>query len=113
MGLNVGHFFFLGWVVGFCDQRRARMVVIGLGGVAGFSIGLGVKNSWGCGVYTDCRGWFGLVQDLMGQKLERHRHIWLAFSFDSFAFNWLSTVVLYRLEVCFDTKTDVGQPHLQ
>ena len=89
------------------------MVVIGLGDIAGFSIGLGVKNSWGYGVYTDFRGWFRLVQDLMGQKLERHHHIWLAFSFDGFAFNWLSTVVLYRLEVRFDTKTDVGQPHLQ
>ena len=42
------------------------------------------------GVYTDCRGWFGLVQDLIGQKLERYSHIWLACSFDGFAFKWLS-----------------------
>ena len=58
----------------------------------------------------DCRGWFGLVQDLMGQKLERYYHIWLACSFDGIAFNWLFTVVLYGLEVCSDTKTDAGQP---
>ena len=63
---------------------------------------------WGLGVYTDCRGLFRLVQDLMGQKLERYRHIWLACFFDGFAFKWLSTVVLYGLEVCSDTKTDVG-----
>ena len=29
------------------------------------------KLMWGCGVYMDCQGWFGLVQDLMRQKLER------------------------------------------
>ena len=66
------------------------------------------KLMWGLGVYTNCRGWFRLVQDLMGQKLERYRHIWLACFFDGFAFKWLSTVVLYGLEVCSDTKTDVG-----
>ena len=66
---------------------------------------------WGLGVYTDCRGWFGVVQDLMGQKLESYCHIWLACSFDGFAFKWLSTVVLYGLEVYSDTKTDEGQPH--
>ena len=59
----------------------------------------------------NCRGWFRLVQDLMGQKLERYCHIWFACSFDGFAFKWLSTVVLYGSEVYFDTKTDVGQPH--
>ena len=31
-------------VCGFCDQRRAQMVVNGLGGVVGFSVGLGMKN---------------------------------------------------------------------
>ena len=66
---------------------------------------------WGLGVYMDCRGLFGLVQDLMGQKLERYCHIWLTCSFDGFAFKWLSTVVLYGPEVCFDTRIDVGQPH--
>ena len=71
----------------------------------------GEKLMWGLGVYTDCRGWFGLVQDLMGQKLERYCHIWLACSFDGFAFKWLSTVVLYGPEVCSDTRIDVGQPH--
>ena len=66
---------------------------------------------WPKGVYTDCRGWFGLVQDLMGQKLERYCHIWLACSFDDFAYKWLSTVVLFGLKVYSDTKTDVGQPY--
>ena len=114
MGLewNFFFFFFFLWFVvcGFYDQRRVRMVVTGLGGVAGFSVGLGMKNS------CDQRGYIwivgvGLFQDLMGQKLERYCHIWLACSFDVFAFKWLSTVVLYGPKVCFDTKTDVGQPH--
>ena len=39
------------------------------------------KLMWPKGVYTDYRGWFGLVQDLMGQKLERYYHLWLACSF--------------------------------
>ena len=59
----------------------------------------------------DCRGWFGLVQDLMGQKLERYCHIWLACSFDGFAFKWLSTIVLYGPKVCSNTKNNVEQPH--
>ena len=71
----------------------------------------GEKLMWGWGVYMNCRGWFRLVQDLMGQKLERYCHIWLACSFDGFAFKWLSMVVLYMPEVCSDTKTDVGQPY--
>ena len=29
------------------------------------------KLMWGCGVYTNCQDWVGLVQDLMGQILER------------------------------------------
>ena len=44
------------------------MMVTGLEGVAGFSVGLGMKNSWVKRVYMDCRDWFGLVQDLMGVK---------------------------------------------
>ena len=49
------------------------MVVTGLGGVTGFSVGLGIKKlMWGYGVYTDCRGWFRLLKDLMGQILERY-----------------------------------------
>ena len=48
------------------------MVVTSLGGVASFSVGLGVK--------THVKNWFGLVQDLMGQKFERYYHIWLACS---------------------------------
>ena len=38
-------FFFVG--CGFCDQRWAQMVVTGLGGIAGFSIDLRVKNLCG------------------------------------------------------------------
>nr|POE58782.1 hypothetical protein CFP56_57493 [Quercus suber] len=41
---------------GYCDQRRARMVVTGLGGVAGFSVGLGMKNSCGAAGYTRIAG---------------------------------------------------------
>ena len=48
----MGHLFFL-WFVGcgFCDQRQARVVVTGLGGVIGFSVGLGVKNLCGARGY--------------------------------------------------------------
>ena len=64
----------------------------------------GEKLMRGLGEYTDCKGWLGLVQNLMGQKLERYCHLWLACSFDGFAFKWLSMVV------CSDTKIDV-RPH--
>ena len=37
---------------------------------------------WGLGVYMDCRDWFGLVQDLMGQKLERYCHILIRIEWD-------------------------------
>ena len=67
-------FFFL-WFVGcgFCDQRRARMVVTGLGGVTGFFVGLGMKSSCGATGYTRIWFfyWFGSVRDLIGQILER------------------------------------------
>ena len=55
MGLDVGLFF---WVCecGFCDQRWARMAVTGLGGVTGFSAGLGIKNSCGAAGYTQIAG---------------------------------------------------------
>ena len=36
--------------------------------------------------YMDYKGWFGFVQDIMGQKLERYYHLWLACAFDGFAF---------------------------
>ena len=55
-------FFFFCYVVsGFCDQRRARMMVTGLEGVTGFS---DEKLMWIKRVYTDW-DWLGLVQDLM------------------------------------------------
>ena len=38
-------------ICGFCDQRRAQMVVNGLGGVVGFSVGFGMKNSCGAAGY--------------------------------------------------------------
>ena len=50
------------------------MVVTSLGGVASFSVGLGVK--------THVKNWFGLVQDLMGQKLERYCHILIRIEWD-------------------------------
>ena len=52
--VSLGLFFFFFWDCGcgFCDQRRARMAVTGLGGVTGFSAGLGIKNSCGAAGYT-------------------------------------------------------------
>ena len=118
MGLDVGLFFFfflLSCLVvvdcGFCDQRQARMVVIGLGGVAGFSVGLAVKNS--CGTWGNIRiavASLGLFKISWGKNL-MYCHIgWLAFLM-VFAFKWLSTVMLYGSEVCSNTKIDVGQLH--
>ena len=89
------------------------MVVTGLGGVTGFSDGLGMKNSCGAAGYTRIA-----VADLGLFKISWGKYLkgtdifgWLAFFFYGFAFYWLSTVVLYGPEVCSDTKTDVGQPH--
>ena len=57
-GLRGFFFFFFCWVCvcGFCDQRQARMVVTGLGGVIGFSVGLGMKNSCGAVGYIRITG---------------------------------------------------------
>ena len=66
-------FFFSWWFVGcgFCDQRRARMVVTNLGGVTGFSIGLGMKNSWGAAGYTRIAGaGLGLLKISWGKYLK-------------------------------------------
>ena len=71
--LSLSPFFFFGglWVVGFCDQRRARMVVTDLGGVAGFSVGLGVKNSCGSARYIRISGAsLGLFKILWGKNLK-------------------------------------------
>ena len=66
-------FFFSSWFVGcgVCDQRRARMVVTSLGGVTGFSIGLGMKNSWGAAGYTRIAGaGLGLLKISWGKYLK-------------------------------------------
>ena len=87
------------------------MAVTGLGGVTGFSAGLGIKNSCGAAGYTRIAGaGLGFLKISWGKYL-KGTDIFGWFRLDDFAFYWLSTVVLYGPEVCSDTKTDVGQPH--
>ena len=68
------HFFFCGlWFVdcGFYDQRRARMVVTGLGGAVGFSIGLGMKYSYRAwGNIQIARAGLGLFKISWGKNLK-------------------------------------------
>ena len=72
------------------------MVVTGLKGTASFSIGLGVKNSCGaCGNIRITRVGLGLFKISWGKKLERYYHLWLACSFDGFAF--VRTYVIHLL----------------
>ena len=67
-------FFFSFLVVvdcGLCDQRQARMVVTGLGGVVGFSVGLAMKNS--CGTWGNILiavASLGLFKILWGKNLK-------------------------------------------
>ena len=62
-------FFFL--VCGSCDQMRAQMMVMGLGGVAGFSTGLGMKNSCGQRGYIRIAGvGLGLFKISWGKNLK-------------------------------------------
>ena len=42
----------------------------------------------GCRVYTDCRGWFVFVKDLMGQYLK-----------GSVIFGWLALLMVFLLVV--------------
>ena len=107
-------FFFLFLVYGceFCDQRRARMVFTDLGGVAGFSIGLGVKNSWGAWGYIQIAGVsLGLFKISKGKNLK-----------GTIIFGWLALLMVFLLSGCLrlccmdripdsDTENDVGQPH--
>ena len=56
---------------GFYDQMRAQMVVIGLGGVASFSVGLAVKNSCGAWGYIPIAGAsLGLFKISWGKNLK-------------------------------------------
>ena len=88
------------------------MVVTGLGGIMGFSVGLGMKNSYGVAGYT----W------IAGAGLDLFKISWGKYLKGSVIFGWLALlmvfllvvygcVVLYEPEVCSDTKTDVGQPN--
>ena len=87
------------------------MLVTSLGGIASFSVGLGVKNSCGATGYTRIAGAdLGLFKISWGKYL-KGTDIFGWFRLDGFAFYWLSAVMLYGPEVCSDTKTDVGQPH--
>ena len=87
------------------------MAVTGLGGVTGFSAGLGIKNSCGAAGYTRIAGaGLGFLKISWGKYL-KGTDIFGWFRLDGFALGWLSTVVLYGPEVYSDTKTDVGQPN--
>ena len=87
------------------------MVVTGLGGVTGFSVGLGMKSSCGAAGYTRIAG-VGLgFSKISWRKYLKGTDIFGWFRLDGFAFYWLSTIVLYGPEVCSDTKTDVEQPN--
>ena len=88
------------------------MVVTGLGGVTGFSVGLGIKNSCGAARYTQIAGAdLGLFKISWGKYLK-----------GSVIFGWLALlmvfllvvygcVVLYGPELGSDIKIDVGQPN--
>ena len=68
MGLALVTFFLL---CGSCDQRRAQTMVIGLGRVAGFSAGLGMKNSCGQkGYIQTARASLGLLKISWGKNLK-------------------------------------------
>ena len=87
-------------------------MVTGLGGAAGFSVGLGVKNS--CGAWGNI--WItgaglGLFKISWGKNLK-----------GTVIFGWLALLMVLLSSGClrlccmdrkpsFDTKTDVGQPH--
>ena len=88
------------------------MVVIGLGGVIGFSVGLGLKNSCGAWGYIWIAGTgLGLFKISWGKNLK-----------GTVIFGWLALLMVLLSSGClwlccmdrkpsFDTKTDVGQPH--
>ena len=112
MGLRGSPFFFWFMGYGFCDQRWAQMVVISLGGVSGFSVGLGVKNS--CGAW----GYIWIV----GVGLGLFKISWSKNLKGTVIFGWLALLMILFSSSClrlccmdwkpsFDTKTDVGQPH--
>ena len=74
MGLAWVTFFFFFWwfvVCGFRDQKRAWMMVTGLEGVTGFSVGLGMKNSCGQKGYIRIAGTsLGLFKISWGKNLK-------------------------------------------
>ena len=87
------------------------MVVINLGGVTGFSVGLGVKNSCGAWGYIRIAGAsLGLFKISWGKNLK-----------GTVIFGWLALLKVLLSSGCLrlccmdrkpssDTKTDVGQP---
>ena len=88
------------------------MVVTSLGGVVGFSVGLGMKNSCGQrGYIRTARAGLGLFKISWGKNLK-----------GIVIFSWLALLMVLLSSGClrlcsmdqkpgFDTKTDVGQPH--
>ena len=78
------------------------MVVTSLGGITGFFVGLGMKNSCGATGYTQiAEAGLGLFKISWGKYLKGSVIFgWLAFFFFLWFFYWLSTVVL----CCMDRK---------
>ena len=81
-------FFFVG--CGFCDQRRAQMLVTSLGGIASFSVGLGVKNS--------CRAW-GYIQ-IVGAGLGLFKISWGKNLKGTVIFGWLALLMILLSSGC-------------
>ena len=89
------------------------MVVTSLGGVVGFSVGLGVKNSYGAwGSIRIAGAGLGLFKISWGKNLKG----------TIILVGWLALLLVLLSSGClrlccmdqkpgFDTKTDVGQPH--
>ena len=65
------------------------MVVIGLGGVTGFSVGLGMKNSYGVAGYT----W------IAGAGLDLFKISWGKYLKGSVIFGWLALLMVFLLIV--------------
>nr|POE86895.1 hypothetical protein CFP56_24886 [Quercus suber] len=76
--------------VWFCDQRRAWMVVTGLGGVTSFFVGLGMKNLCGATGYIRIVGaGLGLFKISWGKNLK-----------GNVIFGWISLLMVLLSSGC-------------
>ena len=79
-----------GCVCGFYDQRQTRMVVTGLEGAAGFSVSLGMKNSYGQRGYIQTVGaGLGLFKISWGKNLK-----------GTIIFGWLALLMVLLSNGC-------------